>query len=73
LDEAWFALLSDGAGSRAVRVSSNERKFGAGLATVHSNGTIELGERTFADSVEAADFIFTGDRCTFTKTKDDPE
>ena len=73
LDEAWFDLLSRGAGSTAVRISSDSRKFGAGLATINMDGSVQVGDSTFADSVEAADFIVTGHSCNFSKKEDDKE
>ena len=73
LDEAWFALLSEGVGSKPVRIDSSTRKFGAGLATVNMDGSVQVGERTFSDSIEAADFVVTGHACNFQKREDDPE
>ena len=71
LDEAWFSLLSEGAGSKAVRIDSGTRKFGAGLATVNMDGSVQVGDRTFPDSIEAADFVVTGHSCSFIKKEDD--
>jgi hypothetical protein len=73
LDEAWFDLLSEGADSKAVRIASDSRKFGAGLATINVDGSVQVGERTFSDSVEAADFVVTGHACNYLKKEDDPE
>lgn len=73
LDEAWFDLLSKGADSQAVRISSDSRKFGAGLATINMDGSVQVGDRTFADSIEAADFVVTGHSCSFIKKEDDKE
>jgi hypothetical protein len=73
LDEAWFSLFQSG-DSRATLCLQNSP--GASLsteATVDLAGKVTIGERIFSDSEEAADFIFTGSRCTFLKTKDDPE
>ena len=72
-DEAWFSLLSEGAESKAVRIDSGSRKFGAGLATINMDGSVQVGKRTFADSVEAADFVVTGHACNYLKKEDDPE
>jgi len=73
LDEAWFDLLSEGADSKAVRIDSGSRKFGAGLATINTNGSVQVGKCTFRDSVQAADFVVTGHACNFLKKEDDPE
>ena len=66
LDEAWFGLLSEGSGFVNVGIDS-------GVATVNMDGSIQIADRTFRDSVQAADFVVTGHTCSFIKKEDDKE
>ena len=70
LDEAWFSLLQSGASHANVNLSGTPI---SSEAMIDLEGRVSIGTRIFADSEEAADFIFTGSRCTYIKTKDDPE
>jgi hypothetical protein len=73
LDEAWFDLLSEGGDSSRFNLGLANTPGIFGTATINVDGSIQVGERTFVDSVEAADFVVTGHACNFLKKEDDPE